>query len=479
MSEISRYRSLRRELEEAVLSIATSVDGRRFSLQAPIEGSTLQPGGYVMLDERLGQVTELRLGEAPGPELELEAGRVRVTIRRLEGEGIVLDTDAVPFHDAAVRPAHSDEVDAHLRRVAPSRARLDVGELALAPGVPLQLDAGGFDRHTFLCGQSGSGKTYSLGLILERLLAETDLRIVVLDPNSDFVSLGALREGGDAPWPVAVRRAGDGLHLRLADLDAETEAAMLRLDPVADREEYAALLDVVEGAGPEAVSTLERSDVPEHRRLWLRIRALRALEWQVWAGPERTSVVDELAARDERVLVLDLGSLRTTEEQSLVAAATLSELWHSRAERDPVLVVIDEAHNVCPARPAASLTGVATNAAIRLAAEGRKFGRYLLISTQRPQKVHEEVLSQCDNLVLMRMNSAADLAHVAARFSFVPAGLLDRATTFRQGEALVAGKIAPHPALMRFGARLTAEGGSDVPATWAQQRERPAVPGGG
>ena len=175
-------------------------------------------------------------------------------------------------------------------------------------------------------------------------------------------------------------------------------------------------------------------------------------------GTERPSIVDELAAREERVLVLDLGSLRTSEEQSLVAAATLGELWRSRAERDPVLVVIDEAHNVCPARPAAPLTAVATEAAIRLAAEGRKFGRYLLVSTQRPQKVHEEVLSQCDNLVLMRMNSAADLAHVAARFSFVPTGLLDRATTFRQGEALLAGKIAPHPALIRFGARLTAEG---------------------
>jgi len=45
------------------------------------------------------------------------------------------------------------------------------------------------DRHTLLRGQSGSGKTYSLGVILERLLIETDLRLVILDPNSDFVRL--------------------------------------------------------------------------------------------------------------------------------------------------------------------------------------------------------------------------------------------------------------------------------------------------
>ena len=40
----------------------------------------------------------------------------------------------------------------------------------------------------------------------------------------------------------------------------------------------------------------------------------------------------------------------------------------------------------------------------------------------------------------MRMNSTADLGHVARVFSFVPAGLIDRATTFSQGEALVAAR---------------------------------------
>ncbi|MGE5692084.1 MAG: ATP-binding protein [Pseudomonadota bacterium] len=470
--DLARYGSLRRELEQAVQPLATSVDGRRFSLRAPLGGATLQPGGYVLLDERIGQVTALRLGEAPGPEIDLEGGRARVTVRMLEGDGVLLDPDTAPFHDARVRPAGADDVAAHLERTAAPRARLEVGELALASHVPLELDAGGFDRHTFLCGQSGSGKTYSLGVILERLLAETSLRVVVLDPNSDFISLGMLREGGgSAPWEVAVRRADDGLHLRLLDLDPETQAAMLRLDPVADRDEYAELRAILETEGAQGILDLERSEIPERRRLWLRIRALGALEWQVWAGPQRTSVIEEVAARDARALVLDLGSLGTPEEQALVSAAVLGELWRRRAERKPVLIVIDEAHNVCPAAPGRPLTAVATETAIRIAAEGRKFGLHLLVSTQRPQKVHEQVLSQCDNLVLMRMNSAADLAHIAATFSFVPPGLLDRATAFRQGEALVAGKIAPHPALVRFGARMTAEGGSDVPADWAELRD--------
>ena len=67
----------------------------------------------------------------------------------------------------------------------------------------------------------------------------------------------------------------------------------------------------------------------------------------------------------------------------------------------------------------------------------------------------------------MRLNSAADAAYAQGVFSFVPPRLIEQATTFKLGEALVAGKISPHPAFIRFGARIAEEGGSDVPAAWA------------
>ena len=135
-----------------------------------------------------------------------------------------------------------------------------------------------------------------------------------------------------------------------------------------------------------------------------------------------------------------------------------------------MLIVIDEAHNVCPAAPPDALTALATDYAVRIAAEGRKFGLYLLVCTQRPQKVQENIVSQCDNLVLMRMASAADLAYTGDLLSFAPRGLLDGATSFRLGEALVAGKLASHPALIRFGRRVAEEGGSDVEARWARRQ---------
>jgi DNA helicase HerA-like ATPase len=146
----------------------------------------------------------------------------------------------------------------------------------------------------------------------------------------------------------------------------------------------------------------------------------------------------------------------------------LATLWRRRSEREPVLIVIDEAHNVCPREPGDAVTALATKHAARIAAEGRKFGLYLLVATQRPHRVDELVVSQCDNLVLMRMTSAGDLAYIGETLSFAPSELLAEATSFRMGESLVAGKIASHPAFVRFGPRLSEEGGSDVPANWAQ-----------
>ena len=215
---------------------------------------------------------------------------------------------------------------------------------------------------------------------------------------------------------------------------------------------------------------LDGSDLPEARRLRLRLANLGVDRYSVWAHGQAGSVLDAVHDESVRCVVVDLGSLPTRDEQSLVAAVVLGDLWRRRAERRPVLIVIDEAHNVCPAEPPDPLVALATDHAIRIAAEGRKFGLYLLVSTQRPQKIPENVLSQADNLVLLRLNSLADAAFAEAVFSFVPPGLIQRSVTFRQGESLIAGKISPEPALLRFGARISEEGGADVPTTWASLR---------
>jgi uncharacterized protein len=249
--------------------------------------------------------------------------------------------------------------------------------------------------------------------VLERLLLETSLRIVVLDPNSDFVRLGAVRDGIDDELASRYRAATDGLvvrsgnatevdrlHVRFVDCDPEEQAAVLRLDPIADADEYGTLLDLLDSGLERSSESTEalagkllESKLPGQHQLGARLRNLGVAGWPVWSTGDAGSVQDLVAPGGPRAVVVDLGSLARPGERAIAGEAVLAALWRRRAEREATLIVIDEAHNVCPRDPADPVAELATEHAARIAAEGRKFVLYLLVSTQRPQRVNELVVS--------------------------------------------------------------------------------------
>jgi DNA helicase HerA-like ATPase len=523
-----------KELQELVplLSVAYSTDGRTFGYEAPLSMS-IPVGSYVALrlqngGEYLGQVVTKEVSVRQGAEIGLEldpsldallpqgihfssshtyplqrryAHGSGVILGKLENDGYVPATSEDSFQSADLIPASGRLVARYLSREG--RASLDVGRALYTEGrVRATLRAEGFDRHTFLCGQSGSGKTFALGVILERLLLETDLKIIILDPNSDFVRLDRMRPLADvnrsssselspksyeelqeryqrvAPKLKLVRPAPYAedpsklLRIRFSDLERHEQGLVLDMDPLRDREEFNAYWRAIEGLFRERYSLSEVKEVvvrhfsEEARQLGLRIENLGVADWSLWCSADELSLIDVLE-EDWRCLVIDSGTLASPAEQSIVAAAVLGHLWRHRHERQPILIVADEAHNICPQKPTDNLEAAATSHAIKIAGEGRKFGLYLLVSTQRPSKIHANVLSQCDNLVLMKMNSASDLAHISQIFSQAPATFLDQSPHFAQGESLLAGKLVRNPTFGGFEGRFSEEGGTDVATSWA------------
>jgi uncharacterized protein len=523
-----------KELQELVplLSVAYSTDGRTFGYEAPLSMS-IPVGSYVALrlqngGEYLGQVVTKEVSVRQGAEIGIEldpslnallpegisfssshtyplqrryAHGSGVILGKLDRGGYLPTTNEDSFQSADLTPASGPLVAQYL---APEgRATLDIGRTLYTEGhVRATLRAEGFDRHTFLCGQSGSGKTFALGVILERLLLETDLKIIILDPNSDFVRLDRIRTLADvnrtrsselspegyedlserfrrvAPKLKVMRPApyaedySSLLRIRFSDLERHEQGLVLGMDPLRDREEFNAYWRAIEGLSGERYSlsqvreTVVRQFSEETRQLGLRIENLGVADWSLWCSADEPSLVDVLD-EDWRCLVIDSGTLASPAEQSIVAAAVLGHLWRQRHRRQPILIVADEAHNICPQEPADNLEAAATSHAIKIAGEGRKFGLYLLVSTQRPSKIHANVLSQCDNLVLMKMNSASDLAHISQIFSQAPATFLDQSPHFVQGECLLAGKMVRNPTFGGFEGRFSEEGGTDVPTSWA------------
>lgn len=417
-----------------------------------IEGDTLTCVGYV---ETVGE---------PGAD----------GVRLVGGRLVAPTTTSVRAADGVtVRPADADQV---AELLGGSDPRLHMGQAVGVEGASVGLLAKRLNRHTFWCGQSGSGKTYALGVFLERVLSATRLPIVVLDPNSDFVGLGQTRPEAPAgeteahaAREVVVLRPEDAdspLRIRFTDFTPQAKAAVLRLDPIVDRGEYNALLRLaphVNESGLDAVGDRLRSiDDQDGAILAQRIENLGLLEWRrTWAGTGVSAT--EVIARRPDAVVLDVGGYDRREEQLTVALGVLEDLWARRTERRPVLLVLDEAHTFAAPDADTPLAAAVRDRIVQIAAEGRKYGLWLVLSTQRPNKIHPGVLTQCDNLTLMRMNSPADLADLASVFGFVPAQLLERAARFVQGEALMAGGFVPLPTVVKVRDRITPEGGVDVP----------------
>src|SRR5688572_23777528 len=302
---------LRRALREAsqVVPLGWSAGSGAFSFQAPLT-LDVPNGGYALLTtddglRYLGPVLERRVTERTGPSWKLDLDtpgpggsgqlketQIEVPIRLLEGSGdllarldgdeLVAASDADSFREAELEPAPADVVESYHALRDENATLLDIGRALDGGERRAHLHAEGFNRHTFLCGQSGSGKTYALGVILERLLLETSLRLVILDPNGDYVGLGeALEPDGELAGRYREAAAGvrvfssgrEPLRVRFDELSPEVRAAVVGLDPIADREEYGAFTRLAEGCE----SLLEVRDAaiadlsPEGRQIALRV----------------------------------------------------------------------------------------------------------------------------------------------------------------------------------------------------------------
>jgi uncharacterized protein len=458
-------------------AVAWSIDGTMFSYRAPV-GAGVHLGGYVVLGAPQGDL----LGQVLSQHSVVEAGR-----RLATGTGQLLGAPPGPlaFDEVTISVAPDRSIADRLGRRG---VTLEMGPLRAAPEVTARLEAKGFNRHTFLCGQSGSGKTYSLGRLLEELVLRTRLPLLVLDPNGDHVHLGRAEAGIDPAVAAAYADAArevlvlgaeprDGvaaLRIRLRELGAEGVAALMQLDPIGDRQEYNALIHALRTAPDEGFESVDAAaeafrasgdEVLELLRM--RVENLGVDRMQAWAKRAARSFREVWEQQQPRVLIADTSGFEERRERIAVTVAVLEQLWSVRAQRRPLLLVVDEAHDVCPADPVDPLQRLAVDRFTRIAGEGRKYGIHLLLASQRPDKLPENVLTQCDNLLLMRVNSAGDRAALASTFGFVPPELIELAGTFGLGECLLAGRVSPDPQLARTGKRLTPEGGADIPTDWA------------
>lgn len=121
-------------------------------------------------------------------------------------------------------------------------------------------------------------------------------------------------------------------------------------------------------------------------------------------------------------------------------------LWSEGAV--PLLFVCEEAHRYA----AAGNIGFAPTrrALSRIAREGRKYGVYLGLVTQRPAELDPTILSQCSTIFAMRMTNDRDQAILRSAVSDTTADLLDFLPSLATAEVFAFGEGVALPARIKL-----------------------------
>jgi DNA helicase HerA-like ATPase len=112
--------------------------------------------------------------------------------------------------------------------------------------------------------------------------------------------------------------------------------------------------------------------------------------------------------------------------------------------RLPVNMILEEAHRYIAERPAGHAID-SSRIFQRIAKEGRKYGLFLTVASQRPSELSKTVLSQCSNFVVHRIQNPDDLMHIRQMTPFISDSVMKRLPSLPKQHALIFGNSVNLP----------------------------------
>ncbi|MBW4471010.1 MAG: DUF87 domain-containing protein [Stenomitos rutilans HA7619-LM2] len=398
--------------------------------------------------------------------------------------------------------------DAMLRRVLNKKQPGEIGSahigslLLRETNVPVALDVKELvSTHMAILAGTGSGKSYTAGVLIEELLSpQNRAAVLIFDPHGEYHTLADMRghpafQASDGYAPRVKILTPEDIRIRVSSLDYYDILTLL--PEMSDRQQ--SILN-------KAYRLLQRHKQGEHRwGIQDLIAAVReadmqvdeegneksgssapALEWKL-ERLERSQYFHTfehtVAPRDlfepGQVTVLQMNEI-SQEEQQVICAAVLRQSNQARmnTQRElikpedehylpyPVFIIVEEAHRFAPAHEPSRCKAVLRT----ILSEGRKFGLGMGLITQRPGKIDSDVLSQCMSQFIMRIVNPVDQESLKYGVEAAGRDLLKELPALTKGQIIVAGACVNTPVLCKVRQRLTKHGGEtlNAPEMWQQ-----------
>lgn len=127
------------------------------------------------------------------------------------------------------------------------------------------------------------------------------------------------------------------------------------------------------------------------------------------------------------------------------------QFWREESDRTPVAFICDEAHIYLPTKDSSdSDSRIALDTFEKVAKEGRKYGVSLFVVSQRPSDVSRTILSQCNNLISLRLSNPQDQAVVNKLMPDSLSSLASVLPILDTGEAIVMGDSVLLPSRIKL-----------------------------
>ena len=324
-------------------------------------------------------------------------------IEELIGE-TMQSPQTLPQPGADVFVANDNEIVKTLGLVKNESKGLKIGETVSGTTTQIILKREAIQRHFFLCGTTGSGKSYAMGVITEELIKH-HLPIIFIDTQDEYSALVEKRGG-------MVVKPGVDFTIRVSSL---TEPELLDLIPRSATELHR---DITSRAFSELQRGLSSGSIAKFtiddllNKMQEVGPELRANEASVTMAISRTASLKRDPIFGEGInradwrkymypcLAINCKHLATTQLQP-VATAVLRELQTLRLHNHipPYVVVIDEAHLFVPEGEGSPCKQIIREG-VRI---GRHHGIALVLMTQSPVDIDKRAIRQCNTRLVFAL----------------------------------------------------------------------------
>jgi len=431
---------------------------------------------------------------------------------------------ATPPVGTPVRVASDKEVR-ELFAISEERS-LCIGTLAIRRNIPLCIDMNGLRRHLAIIAATGGGKTWSSVVLVEELMKK-GATVLVIDPHGEYVPIGRTvrklgEEYADRVLVVKVADHHEGqlrYRINVAKVSPEVLANVAGIPRDASRIRYAiyvthSIMRILARGNPKLASldtmikilgnaingSLSINQLLRYVNVELdeksRNALVRLLEELMQLRNYKNALISTRVylrklkrlglyshkslplsklLRPGTVTILNLAGLND-EVQDHVVHHILGRIFRARINHVrkipgprypyPVVVILEEAHRFVPPRSRGRT--LSYEIVSRITSEGRKFGVYLVVITQRPSKVDEDILSQCNSQIILRLINQNDIYAVLGASEVLSEEMGRLIPTLDPGEGIVVGPVVPLPSVIRLRDRVLDYGGADLdlPEEW-------------